>query len=189
MLETDLTVSLFSDEVYRKFDQERTALRALGVSPARASFAAARVAALFGEGEGWLDAPHWGAVMRSEVAPASSALADVARALGVAANIHDIETIGSLWSLLGTAESIMETGGDIRLARDPVTALNGYGSSHRPRPWAVTFASSTASSSSERGYAAADGVRLATTAAMLQTGRRLPVQAALEDVRSTLASI
>ena len=56
------------------------------------------------------------------------------------------------WGLLGPTEWLMEQGGDARLATDPFTGLNGYGCSHRPRPWAVTFASSTASSSSERGY-------------------------------------
>jgi hypothetical protein len=53
----------------------------------------------------------------------------------------------------------MERGGDARLRVDPHTGLNGYGSSHRLRPWAVTYASSTASSVSERGYAGAEAPR------------------------------
>lgn len=80
--------------------------------------------------------------------------------------------IVALWSVLGTAEAIMETGGDIRLLRDPQSDLNGYGCSHRPRPWAITYASSTASSISERGYEAADRTRLKVTAAMLVSGER-----------------
>jgi hypothetical protein len=53
----------------------------------------------------------------------------------------------------------MGTGGDVRLKLDPETGLNQYGCSSRPRPWAVTFASSTASSISERGYAGAERAR------------------------------
>ncbi len=63
------------------------------------------------------------------------------------------------WPILGPAEWLMEQGGDARLAIDPFTGLNGYGCSHRPRPWAVTFASSTASSVSERGYLGAEAAR------------------------------
>jgi len=52
--------------------------------------------------------------------------------------------------------ALLATGGDVRLQIDPMTGLNRYGCSPWPRPWAVTFASSTASSISERGYAAAE---------------------------------
>ncbi len=67
--------------------------------------------------------------------------------------------LAAVWSLLGPAEYLMGKGGDGRLMLDPETGLNAYGCSPRPRPWAVTFASSTASSISERGYAAAETVR------------------------------
>jgi hypothetical protein len=141
-----------------------------GVSAPLASLAAARAAALFAAADG-LAVPPWAQPLQWESPPALASLA----------------TIRGLWTRLGTAESLMETGGDIRLARDPVSALNGYGSSHRPRPWAVTFASSTASSSSERGYVAADLARLRATAAMLTADARAAVAAALEDVRAALA--
>ncbi|WP_025886423.1 hypothetical protein [Asaia prunellae] len=64
-----------------------------------------------------------------------------------------------LWLSLGPAEYLMADGGDERLTIDPKTGLNRYGCSHRPRPWAVTFSSSTASSLSERGYLGAERAR------------------------------
>ena len=70
-----------------------------------------------------------------------------------------IGRLREIWSLLGPAEWLMAQGGDQRLAVDPRTGLNHYGCSHRPRPWAVTFASSTASSLSERGFGGAEASR------------------------------
>ena len=67
--------------------------------------------------------------------------------------------LAALWPLLGPTEYLIATGGDTRLQIDPKTGLNAYGCSPRPRPWAITFASSTASSISERGYAAAELAR------------------------------
>ena len=157
-----------------------------GVAPAVAELAAARVAAQFIAAEAELLSPDdraalpaWVPVMAAEVTPAAGAIAP-----HFSAGPAEIELVRSVWSLLGTAEALMETGGDIRLARDPRSALNGYGCSHRPRPWAVTFASSTASSSSERGYAAADRARLRNTAALLKgTDRRAAVRTSIEEVR------
>jgi hypothetical protein len=167
-----------------------------GVAPNLAGLAAARAAAVFMQGElDGLDAsarsavPNWVAAMRGEVAPGVGVLTKVSATLcGGPADGREIALIRELWSALGTAESLMETGGDIRLQRDPRSALNGYGCSHRPRPWAITFASSTASSSSERGYVAADVERLKTTAAMLKAGRRGPVARSLAVVRGRLAA-
>jgi len=161
-----------------------------GVSSNLAHLAAARAAAQFIQAEAGslspLDRtalPVWVPVMAAEIAPAASALA-----AHFNASPAEIARIRNIWGELGTAEALMETGGDIRLARDPVSALNGYGCSHRPRPWAVTFASSTASSSSERGYAAADRVRLHTTLALLRgTSRRKAVRHALNALRRGLA--
>ncbi|MFI5300591.1 MAG: hypothetical protein ACHREM_21100 [Polyangiales bacterium] len=68
-------------------------------------------------------------------------------------------TLSALWPLVGPTHVLLATGGDARLRRDPVTGLNAHGCSPRPRPWAVTFASSTASSISERGYRAAERAR------------------------------
>jgi hypothetical protein len=163
-----------------------------GAPAALAELAAARVSAQFIEAEQDILSlgdraalPAWVPLMAREVAPDA---ADIAHHF--AASSADIARIRAIWSLLGTAEALMETGGDIRLARDPVSALNGYGCSHRPRPWAVTFASSTASSSSERGYQAADRVRLHTTLALLRgAGQRTAVRDTLNAVRENIAEI
>lgn len=49
-------------------------------------------------------------------------------------------------------ERILVAGGDSRLVIDPVTGLNRYGTVPRPRPEAVHFSSSTASSISDYGF-------------------------------------
>jgi hypothetical protein len=168
--------------------------RRSGVEDAAAALAAARAASLFIQAE--LDLlsagaksalPDWVAVMASEVAPSVAALRAVASKLpSDLARAATLARIRAIWTLLGTADALMETGGDIRLQRDPRSALNGYGCSHRPRPWAITFASSTASSSSERGYLAADQERLKTTAKLLATDNPSPVRASLAAVRRGL---
>ncbi len=168
-----------------------------GVAPGAAVLAAARAAALFIQAESGVPAegargclPGWVAAMGSDAVPAPEMLARIAVEIsGAAALPGEIALIRSIWHLLGTADALMETGGDIRLQRDPRSALNGYGCSHRPRPWAVTFASSTASSSSERGYLAADLERLKRTAAMLAGGSGGPVRASLNAVRRGLARV
>jgi hypothetical protein len=171
---------------FLRHELEAAWLRRHGVAAAVAEMAAARVSAQFvaAEAEALSPAdraalPAWVPVMAAEVAPAA-----VAIAAHFSAGDADIALLRKVWSLLGTAEVLMEMGGDIRLARDPLSALNGYGCSHRPRPWAVTFASSTASSSSERGYVAADRARLRNTRALLKgTERRAAVRHAIEEVR------
>jgi hypothetical protein len=67
----------------------------------------------------------------------------------------------ALRQLVAPIEQILTCGGDTRLVLDPVTRLNGYGCRPFPRPEAFTFASSTATSISERAYAAAAGARQA----------------------------
>lgn len=76
-----------------------------------------------------------------------------------------IRRLQPIWDLLGPAEWLMAQGGDQRLVVDPRTGLNHYGCSHRPRPWAITFASSTASSLSERGFGGAEACRRRIAAA------------------------
>jgi hypothetical protein len=154
---------------------------------ARAGLAAARVAALAAAAEGAV-LPDWFAPMAAALPPPPEALRAIWAALGRGAPIDtaDLALVRALWPLLAPAEAIMETGGDIRLQLDPQTRLNGYGASHRPRPWAITYASTTASSISERGYAAADAARRAATAAMLRRGDRSPIAALLAAVRARL---
>jgi hypothetical protein len=163
-----------------------------GVPAGRAALAASRAAAQFFMPEiaelsvaDRAALPSWLPRMAADLPPPPSFLASLAPQ----ADAADIAKIIAVWALLNTAEALMETGGDIRLERDPRSALNGYGCSHRPRPWAVTFASSTASSSSERGYAAADARRLRTTAALLSSARRPAIAQTLTAARDGIAAI
>ena len=64
-----------------------------------------------------------------------------------------------LRQLVAPIEQLLASGGDTRLALDPVSRLNGYGCRPFPRPDAFTFASSTATSISGRAYAAAAAAR------------------------------
>lgn len=161
-----------------------------GVAPALARAAAGRAAAQFImaeteslSAEDRAAQPLWAAAMAGDVSPGPGIIAQY---FGLSA--PQAELLHGHWQCLGTAEALMEMGGDIRLARDPRTALNGYGCSHRPRPWAVTFASSTASSCSERGYIAADRVRLAVTAALLRgVVPRRAVRGSIETARRGIA--
>ena len=88
------------------------------------------------------------------------------------------------------AHVLMASGGDIRLQVDPETGLNGYGCSHRPRPWAISFASSTASSVSERGYVAAEAALLrARRMALGERDSRVAIKACFGEVRQMLAQL
>jgi selenocysteine lyase/cysteine desulfurase len=57
------------------------------------------------------------------------------------------------------AERLLTMGGDDRLLVSEETGLNGYGCSPRPRPSAITFSSSTASSISEQAYGEVEKMR------------------------------
>jgi hypothetical protein len=145
----------------------------LPAAPALAGLAAARVAAQFAAVHG-APAEPWHEAMAGPVAPDPAVLHTIWLRLS---RLHadpatppdpaSLARLAAIWSLLGPAESLLQSGGDQRLRVDPATGLNGYGCSHRPRPWAVTFASSTASSSSERGFAAAEATRQRVTLAAL----------------------
>ncbi|WP_182987273.1 hypothetical protein [Gluconacetobacter aggeris] len=138
-----------------------------------AGLCAARTAALFAELDGPEGAPgpDWHADMAAANPPGIGRLRQVwvelaplqppvaPECAGEGAFDRLAARLEALWPLLGPAEKLMAEGGDARLAIDPATGLNHYGSSHRPRPWAVTYASSTASSVSERGFAGAEAAR------------------------------
>ncbi len=179
---------------FLRFALEWAWLRRRAIADPAAALAAARAASLFIHAEmDLLSAaaisalPDWVETMASEVAPSIASLRAVSSKLpGDPADAATLARIRAIWTLLGTADALMETGGDIRLQRDPRSALNGYGCSHRPRPWAITFASSTASSSSERGYLAADQERLKTTAKLLAADNLSPVRASLAAVQRGL---
>jgi hypothetical protein len=176
---------------FLRWGLEAAWLQQAGLDAGLAMLAAARAAAQFAAADfsGLAQAqiaeyPAWVPMMAADPVPDARVLAATfpQAAGGIAA-------VRKNWGVLGTAEGLMETGGDIRLQRDPRSALNGYGCSHRPRPWAVTFASSTASSSSERGYKAADEARLIATAALLAGDRGAAVAASLQKVRAGIAEV
>ena len=64
-----------------------------------------------------------------------------------------------LRALAAPLEQLMIAGGGSRLEVDPETGLNAYGCAPRPRPEALPFGSSTASSISPQAYAAAGALR------------------------------
>lgn len=84
-------------------------------------------------------------------------LAAVAANADVTAMVHAL--LSETLALALPAERLLTQGGDNRLLVDPDTGLNNYGCSPKPRPWAVTFASCTASSISDSGYFAAETLR------------------------------
>ncbi|CAK0740770.1 conserved hypothetical protein [Gammaproteobacteria bacterium] len=137
--------------------------------PVLAGLMAARCSAVFKEINfpKWIGIfPTWHSLMAADTAPDLAEL----QALWPELALHQpgapqtvLSTTGTqlaaLWPFLGPTEYLIAKGGDTRLQIDPKTGLNAYGCSPRPRPWAITFASSTASSISERGYAAAEKAR------------------------------
>ncbi len=165
------------------------------VKPALAGLAAARVAALFWELDGPCDAPpaDWVDELARSVPPEPERLAELWRVLaslqGLAGNALDAdvaERLASAWVLLGPVEELLASGGDARLRVGLSSRLNHYGCSHRPRPWALTFASSTASSLSERGFAGAEAARRRVVLASLQ-GNRDP--AGINEARAVREAI
>jgi len=56
-------------------------------------------------------------------------------------------------------EALLEAGGDARIRASAATGMNRYGATSRPRPEAVHFSSSTASSVSDYAFAALDRLR------------------------------
>lgn len=72
-----------------------------------------------------------------------------------------------LWNCV---EDLLVAGGDSRLAVDPGTGFNQYGTTPRPRPEAVHFSSSTASSISDYGFTYCDTLRRDLLAAILREG-------------------
>ena len=149
--------------------------------PAAAGLAAARTAALFMSldptaGGCGPEMPEWAGRL-GPAPPTPAAAAELWATLRphqpgapAAWDERDHAALGRVWPLLGPVEYLMQTGGDQRLRLDPATGLNAYGCSHRPRPWAVKFASSTASSCSERGYGAAEACRTAMLARAFAEG-------------------
>lgn len=176
--------------LWQRHAAETAWLIARKVPPALATAAAARAAAQFFAPHVSSLSPAARAALPTWFAPLGADMSPGPARLSTLFGLNEVQAkrLHEQWSLLGTADELMETGGDVRLARDPKTELNGYGCSHRPRPWAITFASSTASSSSERGYIAADKARLAVTATLLKgTPRRRAIGACITKARREIA--
>jgi hypothetical protein len=95
-------------------------------------------------------------------------------------------TLGEIFAPL---EELLATGGDTRLRLDPATRLNGYGCRPYPRPEAITFASSTATSISERAYARAEAERGELIRAGLRHGLDRAIDERLERLRHELRGI
>ena len=81
-------------------------------------------------------------------------------------------------------EALLVSGGDARLALDPITGLNPYGCSPTPRPEAIDFASSTASSISLRAYLRAEHTRQ-----MLEAGGIAQADGLIDAARAELAHL
>lgn len=84
---------------------------------------------------------------------------------------------------------LLAAGGDTRLQLDPASRLNGYGCRPFPRPEAFTFASSTATSISERAYRAAEAARDGLVREALRDGLEAAVEARVEALREGLLDV
>ncbi|WP_429955852.1 hypothetical protein ACQW08_12525 [Gluconobacter japonicus] len=149
-----------------------------GADARLASFAAARVAALFHDLDTNASCPlPTELALCVENVPESEVLLDIWTSLKLLLpeapeftlqDAHRLQPIlVRLWPVMAPAETLMSSGGDSRLTVDSETGLNRYSCSHRPRPWAVSFGSSTASSLSERGFGGAEAARCAMMNALL----------------------
>jgi hypothetical protein len=92
-------------------------------------------------------------------------------------------------TLAAPAEHLLTTGGDTRLRLDPASGLNAYGCSPRPRPWAVTFASSTASSISDLAYQEVERLRQGLLSAALLGDLEAACEEELKRVKQGAARI
>ncbi len=79
--------------------------------------------------------------------------------------------------------------GDERLLVDPVTGLNKYGCSPRPRPEAITFSSCTASSVSDFAYREAEELRHRLMKTLVSGLLRESYENEMEMVRSRLSRL
>ncbi|MGO9740244.1 MAG: hypothetical protein ACLPN5_01755 [Roseiarcus sp.] len=112
----------------------------------------------------WLPEPLWSGG-RLAAGPATAEWLAEAMALG------DIETTAAVdLELALPVEALLEAGGDARIATAVETGMNRYGATSRPRPEAVHFSSSTASSVSDYAFAALDRLRRALLVATLFGG-------------------
>src|SRR6185312_12919875 len=100
-----------------------------------------------------------------------------------------LRLIDPLRPLSASLEWLLASGGDTRLSLDPATKLNGYGCRPFPRPEAFTFASSTATSISDRAYAGVAGTRQVLLREAQLIGLDRAVDAQMERQRIELKQI
>ena len=104
-------------------------------------------------------------------------------------NIQTVQIPSGLNSLLAPLDYLLTCGGDTRLHLQPVTLLNTYGCRAFPRPEAITFASTTASSISDRGYAAAQVMYRGLVESAVFTPNDFSFYREIERLRSGLAEL
>jgi hypothetical protein len=93
---------------------------------------------------------------------------------------------GGLRDLFSTLDDLLTCGGDSRLTLDPISRLNDYGCGASPSPHTLSFASSTASSISERGYERAGLAREELMRSAIAHGLEEALEARIEAMRVEL---
>jgi hypothetical protein len=95
---------------------------------------------------------------------------------------------GSLRDLFATLDDLLSGGGDPRLQLDPISRLNDYGCGASPLPETHSFASSTASTISERGYERAGLAREELMRLAIAVGLEEALETRIEEMREELKS-
>src|SRR5215813_11500673 len=91
---------------------------------------------------------------------------------------------GGLRDLFSTLDDLLGCGGDPRLMLDPISRLNDYGCGPSPSPHILSFASSTASTISERGYERAGLAREELMRAAIALGLENALEGRIEAMRA-----
>lgn len=93
---------------------------------------------------------------------------------------------GGLRDLFSTLDDLLTCGGDPRLLLDPVSRLNDYRCGPSPLPQTLSFASSTASTISERAYERAGLAREELMRSAIAVGFESALETRIEDMRAEL---
>ena len=101
---------------------------------------------------------------------------------------QDLACIEALWPIAVPTACLLASGGDERLALDPVSGLNRYGCAPWPRESVISFGSCTASSLSAGAFAAAEQARRALAAATLAAAPSVALAAASDAIGAALVA-
>jgi hypothetical protein len=93
---------------------------------------------------------------------------------------------GGLRDLFATLDDLLACGGDPRLMIDPISRCNDYGCGLMPSPQTWSFASSTASAISERGYDRAGLAREELMRLAIAVGLEQALETRIEEMREEL---